>query len=129
LHLCWGGGHISYEVGVDELLNSKNIDERIARLGEIKRDLQGAIEAVEGLQTEALERKGEVEHLQQTVRKLEEDKSTAETLLKMPEESFARLISRASAKSRVRGIIEGLIIGFITGALSSLLVWYLTKGH
>jgi DNA repair ATPase RecN len=120
---------IGLEVPFDEIFNSKNIDQRISRLGEIKRDLQGAIEAVESLHTEALERKDEVDHLQQTVQKLEQDKSTVETALKLPEESFARLIARASAKSRIRGIIEGIIIGFFTGALSSLLIWYLTKSH
>jgi hypothetical protein len=120
---------ISYEVPIDELLNSKNIDERITRLGEIKRDLQGAIEAVDGLQAEALERKSEVEHLQHTVQQLEEDKNTAETLLKMPEESFARLLVRAGSRGRIRGIVEGLVIGLLTGALSSFLVWYLTTPH
>jgi len=119
---------ISYEVTFDDLVSSKNVDERIARLGEIRQDLQGAIEAVENLEAEALERKSEVAQLQQSVEKLEEDKNTAEAILKVPEEAFSRLLARASARSRIRGIIEGAIIGFITGALSSWLVWYLTKG-
>lgn len=120
---------ISYEVGIDELFRSQSIDHRIAKLGEIKRDLLGAIEAVETLQTEAHERKGEVAQLQESVKRLRDDKDTAETILRMPEESFARLISRASARGRIRGVVEGLIIGFMTGGLSSLLIWYLTKGH
>ena len=113
---------------ISDLFSSKNIDERLARLGEIESDLQGAIDAIENLQSEALERKSEVGQLQQTIQKLEEDKNTAEALLQVPEESFARVLARATAKSRMRGIIEGLIIGFVTGALSSLLIWYLTKG-
>lgn len=120
---------LSYEIPIDEILNSRTADERIAKLDDIKRDLQGAIDAVEGLQTEARTRKAEADDLQQTVEKLNEDKDTAQTLLKLPEESFARLVSRASSKGRIRGVIEGVIIGFITGALSSFLVWYLTKGH
>jgi peptidoglycan hydrolase CwlO-like protein len=119
---------ITYEVTLDDLFSSKNIDERLARLGEVKKDLQGAIEAIDNLQSEALERKSEVGQLQQTIEKLQEDKTTAEALLQFPEESFARVLSRATAKSRTRGIIEGLTIGFVTGALSSLLIWYLTKG-
>lgn len=107
--------------------NSKTIDERIARLGEIKGDLEGAIKAVDELQKEALERKTEVEILQESVKNLEKDKDTAESLLKIPEDSFSRILSRATSKSRIRGIIEGAIIGFVTGTLSSFLVWYLTK--
>lgn len=120
---------ISYEFDINNLVNSRNIDERIEKLNGIKQDLQDAIEAVEVLQIEALERKEESNHLQETVEQLKEDKNTAEQLLEIPEESFARLISRASSKSRFRGIIEGSIIGFLTGCVSSLLIWYLTKGH
>lgn len=110
-----------------ELEDSKTIDERIARLGEIKDDLTGAIKAVDELQKEALTRKSEVELLQESVQKLQKDKDAVESLLKIPEDSFSRILTRATSKSRVRGIIEGSIIGFITGALSSLLVWYVTK--
>ena len=120
---------VGVEVPLAEILNTTSIDERIAKLDTIKRDLQGAIEAVEGLQDEAQKRKGEVDDLQQTVERLREDKDTAQTILRLPEESVARLISRASSKGRIRGAIEGVIIGFLTGALSSFLVWYLTKGH
>jgi hypothetical protein len=52
---------LSYDITFEELSNSKNVDERISKLGEIREDLQGAIEAVETLQIEAVIRKSEVE--------------------------------------------------------------------
>ncbi len=110
-----------------ELENKKTIDERISRLGEIKEDLEGAIKAVNDLKNEALKRKSELNNLQESVKKLEEDKDSVESLLKIPEESFSRIIGKATSKGRIRGIIEGSIIGFVTGTLSSFLVWYLTK--
>jgi len=105
----------------------KTVDERIARLDQIKTELNGAIEAVSALQVEAQDNKKRAENLRQTVEQLKQDKTTAETLLKVPEESFARMLVRANSKARIRGIIEGIVIGFTTGALSSLLIWYLTK--
>lgn len=113
-------------VGI-EFEESKTIDERISRLAEIKGDLEGAIKAVDELQQEALEKKTEVEKLQESVQKLEKDKDAVESLLKIPEDSFSRILDRATSKSRKRGIIEGIIIGFVTGTLSSFLVWYITK--
>ncbi|MBI4317546.1 MAG: hypothetical protein HY675_03570 [Chloroflexi bacterium] len=118
---------ISYEVALDDLATSDTVDARIARLGEIKRDLEAAIAAVHGLQEEARDRKTEADQLQALIAKLQEDKSAAESLLKLPEESFIRLVGRATSKGRVRGLIEGAIIGFATGALSSFLVWYFTR--
>lgn len=118
----------SYEVSIDDLFNSQDVDKRIEKLSGIKNDLQDAIKAVETLESEALEKKDEINLLQQSVQKLEEDKNTAEALLKLPEDSFARLIYKSSSKGRIRGIIEGIIIGFSTGCLSSWLIWYLTKG-
>jgi hypothetical protein len=118
---------ISYEVSLDDLLNTTSVDERIASLNRVHEDLLGAVAAVEGLQSEALERKHEVEQLEETVRQLNQDRSTAESLLNVPEESFTRLLARATSKGRTRGIIEGSVIGFATGTLSSFFVWYLTK--
>lgn len=126
-HLRFSLPFMTYEVSLDDLLNSKSVDERIARLEEIKGDLHGAIDAVESLRTDAIERKNEVEELQKTIQDLQEDKSTTEALLKVPQESFSRVLNQATSKGRVRGIIEGSIIGFVTGTLSSFLVWYLTK--
>src|SRR3990170_1913120 len=83
---------ISYEVALDDLATSDTVDARIARLGEIKRDLEAAIAAVQGLQEEARERKTEADQLQALIAKLQEDKSAAESLLKVPEESFIRLV-------------------------------------
>ncbi len=118
---------LSYEVKLDELLSSASADERIAKLGSIKEDLEAAVVAVEGLKQEAEARKMEADDLKDTVQKLEDEKNTVETLLKLPEESFTRVLTRASAKGRVRGLFEGILVGFATGVMSSLLIWYITK--
>ena len=118
---------LSYELALDDILNSKDVDERIKRLSTIKNDLADTVIAVEQLQADALKSKHEADNLKKVVKHLEQDKSTAEEILKVPEESFARLVSKASSKGRFKGIIEGAFIGFVTGVLSSGLVWYITK--
>lgn len=118
---------LSYEVRLDDLLDTKSADERIAKLGAIKDDLDAAGVAVEALKQEAEGRRREADELKDTVQKLEEEKNTVETLLKLSEESFTRVLIRASAKGRVRGLVEGVLAGFTTGVGSSLLVWYVTK--
>jgi hypothetical protein len=106
---------------------SPSIDERIAKLAQVQSDLEAAIEAVKGLRQNADESKREAEKLQAVVGQLEQDKKAAEELVKLPEEAVARLIYRANAKGRGRGLVEGICIGLVTGFLSSLLAWYLTK--
>ncbi len=118
---------ISYEINFDDLTNSSTVDERIARLSQVKHDLEAAITAVSTLQAEATDRKDEADQLKAVISKLQEDKNTAESLLSVPEESFVRLVKRAVSKGRMRGLIEGGAIGFMTGMLSSLLAWYITK--
>jgi predicted phage gp36 major capsid-like protein len=116
-----------YEMDLGQALDPKTVDERIARLDQIRADLIGAIDAVTELQKEAQDNKKEAKQLREAVDRLEQDKVTAETMLKVPEDSFARMLGRANSKARVRGLVEGSLIGFTTGALSSWLVWYLTK--
>ena len=116
----------AYEIQLDDLLDTKSSDERIARLDAIKKDLEDAVLAVQELKKEAKTKKDEVEKLKGTVAKLEKDKDTAQALLKLPEDAFTRVLTRATSKGRVRGVVEGAVIGFITGVLSSFLVWYLT---
>ena len=110
-----------------QALDPRTVDERIARLDQIRADLGGAIDAVTELQKEAQDNKREASQLREAVDRLEQDKITAETLLKVPEDSFARMLGRANSKARLRGLLEGSAIGFTTGAISSLLIWYLTK--
>ena len=117
---------VSYEVTLDDLLDSKDVDARVKRLSQIRTDLEETISAVEQLQAEALRNKDEADKLKETIEQLERDKSAFEEILKVPEDSFARILTRANSKSRVRGVVEGTVIGFSTGVLSSLLVWYLT---
>lgn len=118
---------ISYEVSLNDALDSQNIDTRIARLTDIKEELESAILAVESLQNEAHENKQQVNYLQERIRELEEDKNTAEAILKVPQDSFVRLIEQASSKGRMRGWFEGLIIGLLSGVVSSLAAWFITE--
>ena len=118
---------LRYEIDLAQALDPKTVDERIARLDQIRNDLNAAVEAVVELQSEAQDNKKEAEELRKAVQQLEQDKITAEKLLQVPEESFSRMLARANAKARLRGLIEGSVIGFTTGALSSLFIWYLTR--
>jgi hypothetical protein len=118
---------LSYEMDFAQALDPRTVDERIARLDQIRSELSGAIDAVTELQREAQDNKKEAESLRESDKQLEQDKVTAETFLSLPEESFARMLARANSRTRIQGILEGSVIGFVTGALSSWLVWYLTK--
>lgn len=118
---------LRYEIDLAQAIDPTTVDERIARLDQIRNDLNAAVEAVAELQREAQDNKKEAEELRGAVEQLAQDKVTAETLLQVPEESFSRMLARANSKARTRGLIEGSLIGFTTGALSSLLVWYVTK--
>ena len=114
-------------ISLADIGSSKNVDERIARLGEIKSDLEAAIAAVDQLQKDANESKEEVSQLQTNIAALQQDKATAERLLNVPEESFARLLARATRRGRIGGIILGVIIGLLTGYISSYAVWFMTR--
>ena len=118
---------LRYELDLTQALDPVTVDERIARLDKIRDELEAAAVAVGELRREAQDNKKEAESLRESVKKLEQDKVTAETLLQVPEDSFARMLARANSKARIRGIVEGLTIGLVTGAISSLGVWYLTR--
>ena len=108
---------LRYELDLTQALDPATVDERIARLDQIKADLTAAAEAVAELQREAQDNKKEAQSLRESVKQLEQDKVTAETLLQVPEESFSRMLARANAKARTRGIIEGASVGLLTGVL------------
>jgi chromosome segregation ATPase len=105
------------------------IDERLRKLAKIQEDLGEALQAVSELQESAVTSKKETEALGQEVDRLRQDKATVEELIKVPEEAFSRLMSRASAKGRGRGLLEGISVGLLTGIISSWLVWYFTTAH
>lgn len=105
------------------------VDERLRKLAKIQEDLNEALQAVSELQTSALTSKKEAAALEQEVSRLRQDKAVAEELVKVPEEAFSRLLSRASAKGRGRGLLEGVVVGLGTGILSSWLVWYFTTAR
>ena len=118
----------SYEVVLNDVLDSQSVDERIAKLDSVKEDLESAIKAVTKLQADAQTHKQEATELERAVKQLEADKDAAEKLLKIPQESVLRLVGRATLRGRVRGWIEGAVIGLITGCVSSYLVWSFTAG-
>lgn len=118
---------ISYEIAPEDFLGHQTIDQRLQRLGSIKADLQASISAVEELEHEAFKKKREVDELEEAVQRLNEDKTTTDNLLRLPEETLARVLARATSKGHWRGIVEGVFFGFLTGAASSFLVWYLTQ--
>lgn len=117
--------------GFDGLLKllrrSPDTDERITKLAAIQTDLEAAIEAVKDLQKSATASQTQANELQEAVERLKEDKKAAEDLVRVPEEAFARMLGRASAKGRGRGLLEGIAIGLFTGFASSLLAWWVTK--
>ncbi len=104
-----------------------DVDDRIKKLSQVREDLQAAVVAVDSLQVEAAERQAEVQKLRDAVKQLQEDKETTQSLLELPKESFARVLSDGAARGRLRGRIEGTVIGLVTGGVSSYVVWYLTK--
>lgn len=118
---------LGLRINLEDLLQSSDVDQRIGKLSEVRKDLEAAVEAVATLQTEALKSKTELETLQTAVKQAAQDKEAAENLLDVPEEALARVIARANAKGHLRGVLEGLAIGFATGAASSYLVSALTR--
>jgi len=118
---------MSYEVNINDLIDSSKVDERISKLSEIQKDLEAAVVAVDSLQNEAETRQNEAKQLKEVVEHLNKERTTAEALLKLPEDSFTQLIAKASSKGRWRGHLEGAIIDFVTGVVSSFLVWCFTK--
>lgn len=114
-------------VTLEDVTSSKLVDERIAKLDKIKFELESAVLAVDTLKQDAVKTQAEAKSLQELVGGLRRDKESFEQMLKVPEDSLARILSKAAKKGRIRGIVEGLIIGLSTGVLSSLFVWWLTK--
>lgn len=114
-------------ISLADIQSSGSVDERIARLGKIKADLEAAIAAVGELQADASTSKVQVDKLRKDIASLEQDKATAEHLLNVPEESYARLHDRATRRGQRKGIIIGIIIGLVTGYVSSYAVWLSTK--
>ena len=111
----------------DGIFSSKaETDLRIERLSEIKTELQSSIKAVEQLESDAIHYKEEVSKLSQDINSLKTEKKTVEQILAQPESALTNIFTKATSKSRRRGIIEGLVIGLVTGLLSSYIVWWLT---
>jgi hypothetical protein len=107
----------SYEITPEELLNRQSVDERIQKLEKVRQDLLDAVDAVKSLEDEAHKNKKELEELNVQLNKLREDKQTTEQLLELPQQSFARVLDKASKGAQWRG----LIIGFVLGILASLI--------
>lgn len=117
---------ISYEITPEELLSRESVDARIAKLEKVRGDLLDAVDAVKSLEAEAHKSKDELTHLNEQLSTLKKDKETTEELLKLPQDSFARVLDRASRGAQWKG----LIIGFLLGILASLIAtWIWDKAH
>ena len=101
----------SYEITPEELLNRQSVDERIQKLEKVRQDLLDAVDAVKSLEDEAHKNKKELEELNVQLNKLREDKQTTEQLLELPQQSFARVLDKASKGAQWRGLIIGFALG------------------
>ena len=110
-----------YEISPDDFLNHESVDERISKLEKVRSDLMDAVNAVESLQEEAASNKKELEKVSEQLEKLKEDKKTTENLLELPQQSFARVIDKASRAAQWKGIL----VGFIFGILASLIATWI----
>jgi hypothetical protein len=103
--------------GLSKILRQQpTIDERLTKLTKIQEDLGDALKAVTELQKGATTAKKEADRLDMEVSRLRQDKAVAEQLVKVPDDAFARLLTRASAKGRGRGVVEGFWLAYSTAA-------------
>jgi hypothetical protein len=109
----------SYEITPEELLNRQSVDERIQKLEKVRQDLLDAVDAVKSLEDEAHKNKKELEELNVQLNKLREDKQTTEQLLELPQQSFARVLDKASKGAQWRGLIIGLVLGILASLIAS----------
>jgi hypothetical protein len=117
---------ISYKISPDELVSRESVDTRIAKLEKVRSDLLDAVDAVKSLEAEAHKNKDELIQLSEQLSTLKQDKETTEALLKLPQDSFARVLDNASKGAQWKG----LVIGFFLGILASLIAtWIWDKTH
>jgi hypothetical protein len=119
---------LTYEILPDELFGSKTVDERIDALGKVRSDLLDAVSAVESLQKEAQQSKLEVANLNEQLKTLTTDKTTTESLLKIPEQSFARVLGKASSRAQWKGIVLGFVLGILASYIATWL-WDLSHSQ
>lgn len=117
-----GSGPNGEPVIDNEYLTYDAVELRIAKLKDVQQDLAAAVLAIKALEFDGELRKREYDELVASIRDLQEDKKAAELLLGVPENSFGRLLDRATRRGRWRGRVDG----FLMGVLSSLLAWYIS---
>lgn len=109
-----------FEIDFTEMLSSKSVDERISKLSKIHDDLLDAVEAVNELEKEAELNKTEIEKAKSKIAELQGDQEATKELLKISEPAFARVLKKATKKTRW----TSMIIGFILGIFASLIASY-----
>jgi septal ring factor EnvC (AmiA/AmiB activator) len=119
--------NIAFEISKKIELDNSEIEDRINQLDDIKDKLIKAAEAINLLSKESKQKKADLETIKIKIDEINKEKETAEKILEVDHESFARLLFSTNKKTEKRSIVIGVIIGFITGTISSYLVWYLTK--
>lgn len=112
---------MSYEITPAELLSRRDIDERIAKLEKVRADLLDAVDAVKLLEDEAHTSKDNLTKLNDQLLSIRKDKETIEKLLQLPENSFSRIINKATRISQ----FMGLGIGFLLGIAASFIATWL----
>lgn len=109
-----------FEIDFTEMLSSKSVDERISKLSKIHHDLLDAVAAVNELEKEAELNKAEIEKTKSKIAELQGDQKATKELLKISEPALARILKKATKKTRW----ASMIIGFILGILASLIASY-----
>jgi hypothetical protein len=116
---------ISYEITPDELFSRESVDTRITKLEKVRSDLMDAVDAVKSLENEAHKNKDELVQLNEQLSALKKDKETTEELLKLPQDSFARILDRASKGAQRKGLIFGFLLGILASFIATW-IWYKT---
>ena len=92
-----GAGGPSLRVSLADALSPEGIDDRIARLDAIQRDLAAAVTAVGELKIQALERKDELKALQDRVKQLQEDRCGPDDVVHAIRSANSRMATCAQA--------------------------------
>ena len=122
-----GQPSISISIERNMELGNNELNARIFQLGDIREKLIEAADAIQQIQSEAEQKKYDLEELRIQYETKKNDNVEVEKLLQVNQDSFARLLIATNKRTEKRTIIIGIIIGFITGFGSGFLVWFLTK--
>lgn len=122
-----GTPSISFELAKKLDIDNKEIEDRINQLDEVREKLIKAADAISLISDESKKKKVELDNMHVKFESLKKDKETAEKILQVDKDSFARLLIETNKKTEKRSIWIGIVIGFMTGTASSLLIYLADK--